>query len=248
MASTELTGPRNPDPAKIKLFRLSIQARFVYTLFIQLMKKRIYYFHGFKSAGGGSKYEILRKVYGQEYQIHSPTLGNNVYEVRRELRQIGNALEASDDYSLVIGTSMGGFYARYFAAVIHYCPIILVNPVLKPSDHMAKYLGTQRNFKSGDAFEFTREDLQLLKQMEDEIRDSLYSGHFHHLVALGKQDELVDVQAVADMFEHRPTVKFYNDDHRFNDKFEEMLREERTRNFIDSPWVDHSDFQIDPVG
>jgi len=200
----------------------------------RIIKKRIYYFHGFKSTGGGSKYETLKKVYGDEYEIISPTLPNNVYEARSELRLIAKELNEKDKVT-VIGTSLGGFYAYYFAGALYSCGAILINPVLDPEVHMRKYLGKNKNFKTGEEFEFSEDDLTELEYMKKEMEET--SDFFITVqVALGKNDDLIEVEKVAEYFHDEYNVKFFDDDHRFNLKFEEMLREERTKKFINAPW------------
>lgn len=200
----------------------------------RIIKKRIYYFHGFRSAGEGSKFETLKRVYGEEYEILSPTLPNNVYEARAELRLIAKEFNEKDEVR-VIGTSLGAFYAYYFASVLFSSGAILINPVLDPEVHMRKYLGKNRNFETGKKFEFTEHDLAEFEYMKKEMEaaDACFTAT---QIALGKNDDIVDVEKVAEWFFDEHNVKFYDDDHRFNNKFEEMLREERTRKFIEKPW------------
>jgi predicted esterase YcpF (UPF0227 family) len=205
------------------------------------MKKRIYYFHGFKSAGGGSKVETLKKVYGGEYEILSPTLPSNIYDAKSKLHLIAKELETEEIKEIIIiGTSLGGFYTYYFAKEFYWelweldvsCSIILINPVLKPSEHLKKYIGKNVNFKTGEKFEFTDGDLLELKLMEDKIKKS-DDFKVPKIIILGEHDDLVDVNKVAEYF-HEDVVKFYDDDHRFNNKFEEMLNEKGIRSFIKS--------------
>ncbi len=173
-------------------------------------------------------------MFGKEYEILSPTLPNNIYEARSELRLIAKRLKEGDHIT-VIGTSLGGFYAWYFAGALFRSGAILINPVLNPEVHLRKYLGKHKNFKTGEEFEFTENDLRELEYMKKEMDDE--DAFLTPLqIALGKNDDLVDVEKVAEYFHDEHNVKFYDDDHRFNIKFEEMLREGRTRKFIKKPW------------
>jgi len=202
------------------------------------MKKRIYYFHGFKSAGGGTKFEILKKVYGNEYEILSPSFPNNINDAKNELKLIVEELEREEIKKIIIiGTSLGGFYSYYFAKAFYWrlidkeisCKIILINPVLNPAEHLKKYLGKNVNFKTEKEFNFTDDDLLELKLMEDLIKKEW--SKVPKIIILSENDKQVDVNKVAEFFQEE-TVKFYDDDHRFNKKFEEMLKEKGIRNFI----------------
>ena len=208
------------------------------------MRPKIYYFHGFKSSGGGSKFETIKKVYGNEYEIISPSFPNNIYQAKRELKLIEKDLNGNTDVT-IIGTSLGGFYAYYFASVFMDLGLIMINPVLDPSKHMKKYLGKNRNFKTNEEFVFTADDIEELRIMEKEIKSGP-NPLPAYLVMLGRNDDLVDPQKTAKVFFNSPHVKFYDDDHRFNKKFETMLREERTRDFIKSPVADWTEFPNDP--
>ncbi len=181
------------------------------------------------SAGKGGKYEALKRRYKRGFNIMSPSFSDSVVEAEKELiRLMGTAEMNSDGIICLIGTSLGGFYARYLAS-IYKLRAILINPVLDPSLHMKKYVDVKlENFKTGNKFLFTQNDIDTLGSMEKKIlensdEDSVY------LPVLANKDEVINKKVVEKEFEN---IIYINDDHQFNNAFEPFIRREDVRRFI----------------
>jgi predicted esterase YcpF (UPF0227 family) len=56
---------------------------------------------------------------------------------------------------LVVGSSLGGFYATVAAEAIG-CRAVVINPAVHPQGHFGRFVGPQRNLYTGEAFELTR--------------------------------------------------------------------------------------------
>ncbi|MEZ4987839.1 MAG: YqiA/YcfP family alpha/beta fold hydrolase [Saprospiraceae bacterium] len=87
----------------------------------------ILYIHGFNSDGEGWKADALRRQFPQA-NVLAPDLPPNPEEVIAILADIAQEAGAS---LLAIGTSLGGFYARYLSARFG-CPTWLFNPSITP--------------------------------------------------------------------------------------------------------------------
>src|SRR5690606_4521317 len=66
---------------------------------------------------------------------------------------------------LLVGSSLGGYYATHLAER-HGLKALLVNPAVTPHKHFDGYLGTQRNHYSGETWELTHDHVQALAELE----------------------------------------------------------------------------------
>ena len=189
----------------------------------------IVYVHGFMSAGRGGKYEALRRRYREGFNIFSPSFSDSISEAKKELNDYMKKDEMNTEGIIcLIGTSLGGFYARYLASV-YKLRAILINPVLNPSTHMKKYIGMKlTNFKTEKEFIFTQRDVNALESMEIEIGKSLDEDSVY-LPVLADHDDVIDKSIVKKKFDN---VLYIDDDHQFNTAFEPFIRREDVRNFI----------------
>jgi len=208
----------------------------------------IIHFHGFASAGKGSKYKMLQDCYPNQ-NIWSPDLPINPNEVERLLEErLDNRNPTSDKISVIsematrpekepaydqsqkvafVGTSMGGFYALYFS-IVFGTPAVLINPVTNPSTHMRKYLGIQKNLKTGKPFEWKKAYLNTLEKMEQTIQGATIENN-RIFVALGQKDQSVDPEQAKRFFPDQVRIKVYPDDHRFLTWFPKVLVEKEVR-------------------
>jgi hypothetical protein len=70
-----------------------------------------------------------------------------------------------NDYPLLfVGTSLGGFYANYFAQTFD-APCVLVNPSTAPHVSLAARVGWHVNYATGEPFEVKAEHLRQFEQM-----------------------------------------------------------------------------------
>jgi len=169
--------------------------------------RTIVYLHGFISSPQSKKAVMLgdylrQCVSGLDYVVpemhHRPRRA--IAEVEDTCRGI-----APDDLTL-IGSSLGGFYATVIAERLG-CRAALLNPAVHPQRHFTRYLGTQKNLYTGEAFTLTRghvEDLRALDvavisrparywlfvETADEVLDyreavEYYAGAVHEVVRGG---------------------------------------------------------------
>jgi len=181
------------------------------------------------SAGRGGKYEALRRRYRKGFNIFSPSFSDSIFDAKKELDKLMENDEMNTEGIIcLIGTSLGGFYARYLASV-YKLRAILINPVLNPSGHMKKYVGKElTNFKTGKRFVFTKQDVKTLELMEKEIRNNIDEDSVY-LPVLATNDEVIDKTIVEKEFDD---ILYIDDDHQFNTAFEPFIRREDVRTFI----------------
>lgn len=106
------------------------------------------YLHGLNSSPASHKARQLDTVMqrlGLEQQLHIPALG---HEPRHAIEQL-ETLVSSLDQPLLVGSSLGGYYATWLAQR-HRLKAILVNPAVAPYRLFERYLGPQQNYYTGE--------------------------------------------------------------------------------------------------
>ncbi|MBR4803801.1 MAG: hypothetical protein IK032_04105 [Bacteroidales bacterium] len=150
------------------------------------MPQKILYIHGFNSAGGGHKAVELQKMFPQ-CEVLSPTFDyKNPAAVQKKL----DSLVRTQRVGMVMGTSLGGFFAIYCSAK-HAIPAVVINPTVKPSQTLAKMVGKQKNYVTREEYQFTAADLAKFADFEQKVFDKLtFVGSKLHF-ALSTNDELL---------------------------------------------------------
>ena len=90
--------------------------------------------HGYGGSPHGAKYDMLRQCYPMA-EILAPqhdSIPENVFQL---LDGIASGLDARTD--LIIGTSLGGFWANYFS-LRHGLRAVLLNPLVSPVKDLAR--------------------------------------------------------------------------------------------------------------
>lgn len=128
------------------------------------MSGSILYIHGFNSAPESKKAVQLATVMqriGLSEQLRVPALHHHPREAMAQLQAAISEL----DSPLLVGSSLGGYYATYLAEQ-HGLKALLVNPAVSPHRMFDGYLGTQTNLYSGETWELTHDHVNALAELE----------------------------------------------------------------------------------
>ncbi len=128
------------------------------------MSGSILYIHGLNSAPESKKATQLRSVMqqmGLDDQLQVPALHHHP---RQALMQLDAAISELGS-PLLVGSSLGGYYATYLAER-HGLKALLVNPAVSPHRMFDGYLGTQTNLYSGQTWELTHDHVAALAELE----------------------------------------------------------------------------------
>ena len=128
------------------------------------MSGSILYIHGFNSAPESKKATQLRSVMqqmGLDDRLQVPALHHHP---RQALMQLDAAISELGS-PLLVGSSLGGYYATYLAER-HGLKALLVNPAVSPHRMFDGYLGTQTNLYSGQTWELTHDHVAALAELE----------------------------------------------------------------------------------
>src|SRR4051812_38422900 len=117
-----------------------------------MLSMKMIYLHGFNSAGSSSTAQKLKKILPD---IITPTI--NYYSPDSANSQIKTLIESlfiEDKDIVLIGTSLGGFWALYFAQQ-YKLRCIVNNPSIKPWKTLERYIGLNKNFETGEEIIFS---------------------------------------------------------------------------------------------
>ena len=183
---------------------------------------RIYYFHGFASTAKSWKVQLLKKHVEKEPKISLtvPTLPVNPMEVKEVF---GKFVSDYGKPALVIGSSLGGFYARYVSA-LYDMPAVLINPSIFPWRTLSVCIGLNTRYYTGETFEWKREYLDSLKEMNDEI-EGVDPKHHHLHFFLATDDEVLDHAKIPELFPGAAAIRFFDNCKHSFERFPEIIPE-----------------------
>jgi predicted esterase YcpF (UPF0227 family) len=128
--------------------------------------KTILYLHGFISSPASRKAVML----GDYLRGQAPEIGYLVpalhHRPAQAIAQVqGLCLGKSPADLLIVGSSLGGFYATVTAERTG-CRAVVINPAVHPQSHFERHLGAQRNLYTGERFQLTREHVAELAALD----------------------------------------------------------------------------------
>ncbi|NVZ61441.1 alpha/beta fold hydrolase [Pseudomonas gingeri] len=128
------------------------------------MSGSILYIHGFNSSPESQKASQLISVMtrlGLGEQLRVPALHHHP---RQAMPQLEAAI-AELGRPLLVGSSLGGYYATHLAER-HGLKALLVNPAVSPHRMFDGHLGPQQNLYSGETWELTLDHVVALAELE----------------------------------------------------------------------------------
>ncbi|WP_345987180.1 YqiA/YcfP family alpha/beta fold hydrolase [Sulfurimonas sp. HSL1-2] len=165
----------------------------------------ILYIHGFASCGDSTKTRLLKTHFG-ETEVLSPDVPVEPDTAMAALRRVIEQY----DISLLIGSSLGGFYATALSSEFGL-DAVLINPSVHPYQTLAPYVGTNTFWCSGEPFEWKSEYLLQLARIAETMR--LPDARL--LVLLQTGDELLDYKVAEAVYEGYEVVVETGGNHRF---------------------------------
>ncbi|MDD5765285.1 MAG: hypothetical protein PHW79_03365 [Candidatus Marinimicrobia bacterium] len=153
----------------------------------------ICYLHGFASSGNAMKAQLLKK-HLPEIEVLSPDLPIEPVKV---LTVIDSTLNVYNNKKiLLVGSSLGGFYANYFHSRYNI-PAVLLNPTIDPVSDMKSAVGTHRYFNSGETFEWKE---KYLRQLEKISSTPMMMTQSALTVYLAEDDTVLDYRKAESYF------------------------------------------------
>lgn len=128
------------------------------------MTASILYIHGLNSSPASHKARQLSRAMAHlqiAEQLRVPALHHHPRQAMDQLE----ALLAELGSPLLVGSSLGGYYATYLAER-HGLKALLINPAVRPHLRFDGYLGPQKNFYSDETWELTEDHIRALAELE----------------------------------------------------------------------------------
>ena len=171
----------------------------------------IVYLHGFASVGHGPKSQALIESF-PNYTVVAPDLPVDPTLV---IQKVDEIVRAAKSFPIVfVGTSLGGFWANYFAQK-YDAPCVLVNPAMVPSRSMYEWVGkSAKNYATGETVEVTMSDIGTFAALEA-VAASNYNGSLVNVFA-AKDDDVISYKDVVEQIRYSKSMTLTEDGgHRF---------------------------------
>ncbi|MCK5055941.1 MAG: hypothetical protein KAT34_04755 [Candidatus Aminicenantes bacterium] len=182
----------------------------------------IFYFHGFASTEKSWKVQLLKKHVEKKIKIDlvAPTLPVNPSEVVKLFEQF---VFDHGKPGLVIGSSLGGFYARYVSAS-YDIPAVLINPSIFPWRTLTACVGLNKRYYTGETFEWKSGYLDSLKAMNRKMKEIGPKHHNLHFF-LASDDGILDHKKIPELFPGAASIRFYDNCKHSFERFPEIIPE-----------------------
>lgn len=175
------------------------------------------YLHGFRSSPRSAKAQQMAAfVQAQHPDVHwwCPQLPPSPAEAAKLIAD-GTAGWPSAR-TAVVGSSLGGFYATWFAQQTG-CKAALVNPAVNPARDLERYIGEQTSWHDpAEAFYFRPEYIAELRALE--CPNLVHPGRLaRFMVLVAKGDEVLDWREMAGRYAHAHLKVLEGGDHALSD-------------------------------
>ena len=178
----------------------------------------IIYLHGFNGDGEGWKPAALRRHFPNA-RVQAPDLPARPREVNAVIEGCRTAALTPP---LLIGHSLGGFYALYHGAR-HGLPALLFNPSIEPHRTLAgRGVGRFKTWTKGRDYDFRESYLEELAAMKVVIDRSVDPRLLRFY--LGTEDEILDHRPIPALFPEAE-ITWVPDTGHFFRKFEKVLKQ-----------------------
>lgn len=179
------------------------------------------YLHGFRSSPRSSKAVMTGNAVNilsskdKPFEWYCPQL---LASPKMSLDMVTRHIDQSNaDRIVIIGSSLGGFYANYLAEKYGYKAVVL-NPAVRAARELAPHVGMLTAYDSDEPFDFRPEYIDELKALQIE---KITSPNRYFLIA-AKGDELLDWREMVDFYTGANQLVLEGSDHGISE-YEELL-------------------------
>jgi len=172
----------------------------------------VVYLHGFRSSPRSSKAvmtgEAIQSLSTVEHPIewYCPQL---LASPKASMDMVIKHIEESkSDRLVVIGSSLGGYYANYLAEKYN-CKAVALNPAVRAPRELASHVGMLTSYDTDEPYDFRPEYIDELQALQvEEI-----SNPRRYFLMAAKGDELLDWQEMVDFYKGAEHLVLEGSDH-----------------------------------
>ena len=164
------------------------------------------YIHGFNSSPASSKAQLLKarlEALGWGAEFAAPALPHSPAQAAALL----DGLAMRHPGAALVGSSLGGYYATYLAER-HGLKAALLNPAVRPHELLAPHVGRQKNFHTGEDYDFTLQHVEELRVLEV---PAITPGRYLLVAAAG--DEVLDYRRAVERYRGCRQIVIEGSDH-----------------------------------
>jgi predicted esterase YcpF (UPF0227 family) len=181
------------------------------------------YLHGFRSSPRSSKAvktsEAVKALSTPHHLIewYCPQL---LASPQASMSMVTKHIDQSKaDRIVVIGSSLGGFYANYLAEK-YVCKAVALNPAVRAARELAPHVGMMTAYDSEEPFDFRPEYIDELKALQVE---RISDPNRYFLIA-AKGDELLDWKEMSQFYQGAEQLILEGSDHGIADYLDHLPR------------------------
>jgi len=174
------------------------------------------YLHGFRSSPKSSKAVITGEALGalssntNPIEWYCPQL---LASPRASMEMVIEHIEKSKaDEIVVIGSSLGGFYANFLAEK-YGCKAVALNPAVRAPRELAPHVGMMTAYDSEEPFDFRPEYIDELNALQVEA----ITNPSRYFLMAAKGDELLDWKEMVDFYSGAHQLVLDGGDHGISD-------------------------------
>lgn len=122
----------------------------------------IIYLHGFRSSAISIKAELLRHYLEDRHRSDEFWCEDLPISPQKAIDRVSTVIENCPYRPLIIGSSLGGYYATYLAEQFDL-NAVLINPACRAAELLLPWVGPHQNLYTGETFSLTQEHIQELR-------------------------------------------------------------------------------------
>ncbi|MBU3626012.1 hypothetical protein ICN48_07170 [Polynucleobacter sp. JS-Safj-400b-B2] len=172
----------------------------------------IVYLHGFRSSPRSSKAVMTGDAIAALSTVENPIdwyCPQLVASPKSSMDKVIEHIEESKhDRLVVIGSSLGGYYANYLAEK-YGCKAVALNPAVWAPKELASHVGMLTSYDTNEPYDFRPEYIEELKSLQVEV----ISDAARYFLLAAKGDELLDWQEMVDFYQGAEQLVLEGSDH-----------------------------------
>lgn len=181
------------------------------------------YLHGFRSSPRSSKAvmtgEAVRVLSNANhaFEWYCPQLHASP---KASMEMVTEHIDSTNaDRIVVIGSSLGGFYANFIAEK-YACKAVALNPAVRAPRELAPHVGMMTSYDSDEPFDFRPEYIDELNALQ--VQKITNPGRYFLIAAKG--DELLDWREMVEFYEGAQQLVLDGSDHGIADYADHLPR------------------------
>ncbi|WP_210396360.1 YqiA/YcfP family alpha/beta fold hydrolase [Motiliproteus sediminis] len=153
------------------------------------------YVHGFNSSPASYKAQQLQRwmeAQGQGERLRVPALSHWPRHAMATLRAL---VESDDRPTVLLGSSLGGYYATWLTEHYDHLKAVLINPSVRPFELLDRWLGENENIYTEERYLLTRDHLRQLQALHCPVLAAS-----RYLLLVQTADEVLDYREATARF------------------------------------------------